>query len=601
MQEAPGQLKISATRASSSSKRALVVLVISLLVLLSAASLRGRPSYALTAFGDLTQFFLLITATIFFAWRGISNRGAQRAFWLLLALGFAMWSVNMFLWVYYEVWFSRPVPSVPDGEFLLFTKLVPMLAALALEPNHEKPDRSRLLGLFDLTSLLVYWTYVYLFWAMAYLLAGNDLPTYNSHSDIIDALGNLVFLVAIAAVAFRSRGQWRRFYLHFLSAAAMYSLASLAINWAIESGRYYTGSVYDVPLTAAMAWFCVNSITLTPDSRSLQVQTSEVRKTEARSRTKPVLWPARLSMLVTLSTPAIGLWLAMSGETQDPVRHFRILLTLFTMLFLTTLLLLKQDLLNSKLSGYLQDASLAYSNLKRFEDQLVQNEKLASLGQLVARVAHEINRAMVAVGKNVQRLYSDSVTDSNRLKMTEKIGDAARRTNSLVESMLSFAQEMPVNRSNVNLRSLLESAVNLTRAERRHRVRVEIEELETVPLVEADANQLIQVFVQIIDNAIDAMEGNESGLLTIAIGSEHDRVEIRFTDTGAGLQDPRRVFEPFYTTKPVGKGVGLGLSTCYGIIRQHGGEIACQNRLEGGAIFSLRIPAAVVHSGEAVF
>ena len=99
--------------------------------------------------------------------------------------------------------------------------------------------------------------------------------------------------------------------------------------------------------------------------------------------------------------------------------------------------------------------------------------------------------------------------------MTEKIGDAARRTNSLVESMLSFAQEMPVNRSNVNLRSLLESAVNLTRAERRHRVRVEIEELETVPLVEADANQLIQVFVQIIDNAIDAMEGNESGLLTI--------------------------------------------------------------------------------------
>ncbi|MGC1418140.1 MAG: ATP-binding protein [Candidatus Acidiferrum sp.] len=601
MQEAPGQLKISTTRATFSSKRALVVLVISLLVLLAAASLRGRPSYALTAFGDLTQFFLLITATVFFAWRGISNRGAQRAFWLLLALGFAMWSVNMFLWVYYEVWFSRLVPSVPDGEFLLFTKLVPMLAALAIEPNHDKPDRSRLLGLFDLTSLLVYWTYVYLFWAMAYLLAGNDLATYNSHSDIIDALGNLVFLVAIAAVAFRSRGQWRRFYLHFLGAASMYSLASLAINWAIESGRYFTGSVYDLPLTAAMAWFCVNSITLTPDSRSMQVQTSEVRKTEARPRTKPVLWPARLSMLVTLSTPAIGLWLAMSGETQDPVRHFRILLTLFTMLFLTTLLLLKQDLLNSRLSGYLQDASLAYSNLKRFEDQLVQNEKLASLGQLVARVAHEINRAMVAVGKNVQRLYSDSVTDSNRLKMTEKIGDAARRTNSLVESMLSFAQEMPVNRSNVNLRSLLESAVNLTRAERRHRVRVEIEELETVPLVEADANQLIQVFVQIIDNAIDAMEGNESGLLTIAIGSEQDRVEIRFTDTGAGLQDPRRVFEPFYTTKPVGKGVGLGLSTCYGIIRQHGGEIACQNRLEGGAIFSLRIPASVVHSGEAVF
>ncbi|MGC1618573.1 MAG: HAMP domain-containing sensor histidine kinase [Candidatus Acidiferrum sp.] len=601
MQEAASQLNINTKRPSSSRKRTLVALAIFLPVLLAAASLRGRPSYALTAFGDLTQLFLLATATIFFAWRGISNRGAQRAFWLLLALGFAMWSVNMFLWAYYEVWFNRSVPSVPIGEFLLFTKLVPMLAALALEPNHDKPDRSRLLGLFDLTSLLVYWTYVYLFWSMAYLLAGNDLATYNSHSDILDALGNLVFLFAVVAVAFRSRWPWRRFYLNFLGAAATYSLASLAINWAIESGRYYTGSVYDVPLTAAMAWFCVDSITFTPDSRSLQAQTSGVGKTEAPPKTKPVLWPARLSMLVTLSTPAIGLWLAMSGETQDPVRHFRILLTLITMLFLTILLLLKQDLLNAKLSGFLLDASLAYSNLKRFEDQLVQSEKLASLGELVARVAHEINRAMLAVARDVERLDSHPVVDSNRRKMSAKIGEAARRTNNLVESMLSFAQEMPVNRSNVNVRSLLETAVNLTRSERRHRVRVEIQELGGVPLVEGDANQLIQVFVQIIENAIDAMEATESGLLTIAIRAEQERIEIRFTDTGSGLQDPRRVFEPFYTTKAIGKGVGLGLSTCYGIIRQHGGEIACQNRPQGGAVFSLIIPVVVIHSGEAVF
>src|SRR5580692_3709105 len=188
-----GQLQIKSSRWSSSSKKILVVLALLLPVLLVGASLRGRPSYALTAFGDLTQLFMLATATLFFAWKGFSARGTPRAFWFLIALGFGMWSVNMVLWVYYEVWLNQPVPSVPIGEFLLFIKVVPLLAALALQPDKESADRSRLLGLFDLASLLVCWTYVFLFWAMAYLLVGNDLARYNSHSDIVGEVGNQVF------------------------------------------------------------------------------------------------------------------------------------------------------------------------------------------------------------------------------------------------------------------------------------------------------------------------------------------------------------------------------------------------------------------------
>jgi signal transduction histidine kinase len=594
-----GQLQIKSSGSSSSSKKILVVLALLLPVLLAGASLRGRPSYALTAFGDLTQLFMLATATLFFAWEGFSARGTLRAFWFLIALGFGMWSVNMVWWVYYEVWLNQPVPSVPIGEFLLFTKLVPMLAALALQPDKESPQRARLLGFFDLTSLLVCWTYVYLFWAMAYLLAGNDLARYNSNSDIVDAVGNQVFLFILAFVAIRSRGPWRRFYLHFLGASAMYCCASILSNHAISSGHYYTGSFYDLPLTTAMAWFCVTAMIYGVDSHTWLPQSSEEPRSESPPGRRTILWSARLSMLATLSTPVIGLWLVTSGEIQDAVRHFRIVLTLFTMSLLTILLLLKQELLNFKLAGYLRDASLAYSNLKRFEDQLVQNEKLASLGKLVARVAHEINRAMTAVGKDVEDLRAQPTAEENRQRMTTKIGDAARRTNGLVENMLSFAQEMPVHCSPVDIRPLLESAVNLTRAGRRHSVRVEIQEQGAVPMVEGDANQLIQVFLHIIANAIDAMEGNEGGLLAIAIRAEQEHIEIGFVDTGSGLKDPRRVFEPFYTTKLVGKGVGLGLSTCYGIIRQHGGEIDCQNRPEGGAVFRLVLPAAVAATVEA--
>jgi len=107
-----GQLQVKSSRWSSSSKKILLVLALLLPVLLVGASLRGRPSYALTAFGDLTQLFMLATATLFFAWKGFSARGTPRAFWFLIALGFGMWSVNMVLWVYYEVWLNQPVPSV---------------------------------------------------------------------------------------------------------------------------------------------------------------------------------------------------------------------------------------------------------------------------------------------------------------------------------------------------------------------------------------------------------------------------------------------------------------------------------------------------------
>jgi two-component system NtrC family sensor kinase len=101
---------------------------------------------------------------------------------------------------------------------------------------------------------------------------------------------------------------------------------------------------------------------------------------------------------------------------------------------------------------------------------------------------------------------------------------------------------------------------------------------------------LLHVFLQIIANAIDALEESSGGSFEIFIRRSETQVCIEFADSGAGLKEPERVFEPFYTTKPVGKGTGLGLSTCYGIIQQHDGEISCRNRHEGGALFSIHLP-----------
>ncbi len=111
--------------------------------------------------------------------------------------------------------------------------------------------------------------------------------------------------------------------------------------------------------------------------------------------------------------------------------------------------------------------------------------------------------------------------------------------------------------------------------------------------MQGNANQLFQVFVEIIENAMDALEEAGGGLLEIIAHRLGDEALVQFSDTGPGVRDPLLVFDPFYTTKPVGKGTGLGLSAAYGVILDHDGQITCSNKPEGGALFIVRLPAAV--------
>jgi signal transduction histidine kinase len=111
--------------------------------------------------------------------------------------------------------------------------------------------------------------------------------------------------------------------------------------------------------------------------------------------------------------------------------------------------------------------------------------------------------------------------------------------------------------------------------------------------VRGDSGHLLHVFLELISNAIDALEEAGGGTLDITLRLNAAHLLVEFADSGPGLKEPQRVFEPFYTTKSVGKGTGLGLSTCYGIIHQHDGEISCRNRPEGGAMFIIQLPLAL--------
>ena len=159
--------------------------------------------------------------------------------------------------------------------------------------------------------------------------------------------------------------------------------------------------------------------------------------------------------------------------------------------------------------------------------------------------------------------------------------------------MLSFAQQSPSDKGPVDIGSLLNRALQMQEVPIRGKnIRVECIVRPTLPRVHGNANQLLQTFLHIVENAIDALEEVGGGVLSVTATGEDNSVVVQFSDTGPGIKEPQRVFDPFYTTKPVGKGTGLGLSATYGVIQDHQGQISCHNKAEGGAVFTLRLPAA---------
>jgi two-component system, NtrC family, sensor kinase len=229
--------------------------------------------------------------------------------------------------------------------------------------------------------------------------------------------------------------------------------------------------------------------------------------------------------------------------------------------------------------------------LKHFQAQMVQTEKLVSLGQLAAGAAHEINNPLTGILGYSDLLVDDPALGERQRVVAEKIRTLARRIKTLVTSLLSFARRVPSEKLHLDLNQVIVTALHLSNLDLRGKhIQVETYPATDLPAIRGDANQVLQVFFNLISNAVDALEEIGGGKLMIRTTHVASRITIEFSDTGPGIKSPQQVFDPFFTTKPVGKGTGLGLSICYGIMQEHGGRIACYNRPEGGATFVVEFP-----------
>ena len=239
------------------------------------------------------------------------------------------------------------------------------------------------------------------------------------------------------------------------------------------------------------------------------------------------------------------------------------------------------------------------SEKRLMNEQIIETGKLASVGELAAGIAHEINNPvaiMVEEAGWMEDLLADGeeVFEENQdefKRSLRQIRTQGQRCKEITRKLLSFARKTDSRVQKTQLNELIEEIVAISEQRAKY-ANVELEtHLSNIPEVDVSQTELQQVFLNIINNALDAMD-KKGGLLKISSRLEKDFIVIEITDNGPGIPAPdlQKIFDPFFTTKPVGKGTGLGLSICYGIIKNLGGEIVVQSSLGAGASFFIKIP-----------
>ena len=240
------------------------------------------------------------------------------------------------------------------------------------------------------------------------------------------------------------------------------------------------------------------------------------------------------------------------------------------------------------------------TDLKRLEEQLIQAEKLAAMGQMLAGVAHELNNPLTAILGVTELLRERQGEDDSTKRQLELTHRQARRAARIVQNLLEFSRPASPQKKPLDLNNLLERTLQLhEHSLRRNNVEVDFRLQPDLPGVIGDANQLIQVFLNLITNAEQAIrEVRDTGRIQIRAGRNGNQLAITVQDDGVGIRPESlpRIFDPFYTTKRPGGGTGLGLSICMSIIREHGGNIEAETLPAGGSAFTIYLPIAPVES-----
>jgi len=534
-------------------------------------------SFTLTALSDVIQCLLLFFGTIALIHHVTRTRGRLRLFWSLMTAGIALWFCYQLLWVYFEVWLRTDVPDLCSGDMILFLHIVPWMAALALRPHAPQDEYAARLRHLDFAMLMLWWVYLYVFIVIPWQYVVPDVGPYNDNLNFLYLIEKIVFLASLVVAWVGSRKGWKTFYASLFGACFTYAASSHIANWAIGRGVYYSGSLFDIPLAISMAWLTVIGL-WTPE-----------REPEAAARstsTSHGVWLARLGMIAAFSLPVFGGWALIDWSLPPAIRWFRMVLTLSAAILMGIMVFVRQRLLDRELLRLLTYSQESFKNLKRLQAQITESEKLASIGQLVGGAAHELNNPITAMLGYSDLLLLTQPLSAEQSQLAGKIGQHARRTKSLVSSLLSFARPSPSTMAPVDLKALLRTAAKLSQSQwKAGQTGVQIELAPELLLVRGDSNQLLQVCVQLISDAMQLFDHGSGGGLIISARRQDEHAIIIISNA-----------------KPVHHETGaeilsnLGMSACQVILREHQGRVLCERHTGSGV--SVRIEIPLIAAGE---
>jgi signal transduction histidine kinase len=434
--------------------------------------------------------------------------------------------------------------------------------------------------------LLLWLRYLYVFIVFPWQFIQLNVSKYDISFNLLYMAENMVWLAMLAGYYFTTRNGWRKIYGPMLACGGVYAIASHIIDLAIRKGAYYSGSLFDLPLIAALlgfVWVVGNG--------SRMVQLPE-RANGGDSDEMEAHGP-RLAMVALLSIPVIVTWMDWKTNIHGEIYRFRIMTSMLAVVMMGAFVFMKQYLLDQERLRLLEESRRNFESQRHLQAQLIRSEKLAALAQLVSGAAHEINNPLTAILGYSELMEVEAGADETLKSHAGKIKQQVLRTKDLVRNLQRFAQQPGGEKVPLDLNLVVENCVLASEAGvANKRIRFLRELDPKLPPVLGDEKQLTDVCMQLLGNAASFLARSDGGQITARTSRDSDWVVLEIRDSGPGIANPDRVFDPFFTTKTVGRGTGLGLSVCYGIVADHKGFIFAENLPQGGARLVVRLPIA---------
>ncbi len=551
-----------------------VAALVALLLAQIAASLLMPRGGALTIASDLIQGTLMLVATAAYLpnlSRARCPTLPKRLFWILMTLGMLLWLTYQGMWNYLEVIKRQEVPDDFLGDIVLFLHLVPMIAALAVLPHLREGERDGRVRMLDFTLLLTWWVFIYVYAVIPWETVQIDDRAHNANFTFAYLTENLLFITALAVLAYTAHRGWRQLYGQLLGASTLYASSSYVANWAIDHKAYYSGSIYDIPLAASIAWMAAAPLLAT------RLDLSDAKPP------RPVfgVWITRLNMLALFSLIWAAMQAALDPVLAPPVKTFRIIVSLLTIVVMGALVFWRQRLLRAELSLFLERSRRSFVELKDLQEKLIQSEKLASLGQLVGGAAHEINNPLTAM-LGYSELLSASELPPAEQSQAEQIGEQVRRTTALVASLLTFARQAPAKLAAVDINSVLQTAARLLGPQLEAEANsIHLELAPALPAVLADSNQILHVCMHLAGQISADLDAEINSTLLVRTHSQGKFVLVDFSSHHPSSNDPSAhqtteqplLFPSALHSEGENKPSTLSLSACCRIVEEHGGRL----------------------------